>query len=213
MNSMIDSLAGAFRLARFDIRGLGAFDGSRLAARASFRVIWPLLGMYLLAGLVVSSATGGPGPELQAGDSQDADLLFRLAVLGIIGQVIVWAGYLLLVHQFLRTIQLAERFFTMVAVYNWTLFWRHTAELIPLVQIALSGGRGGAAQLLTMVVYAYSLSYLYFSLRSALGQDRGMDAAMLVVAEAVLGFAVASLPMLMLPEAADVLVHSKASGG
>jgi len=100
MYSMLDSLRGALMLARFDKRGLGAFDGSLANARYSFRVVYALIALYLLGAAIIGGLLGNPQDVVSGGGQTPAETLdqmnqatmAKIATLALIGQVIAWTG-------------------------------------------------------------------------------------------------------------------------
>ena len=202
MIGMTESLRGALMLARFDKRGLGAFDGSTANARASFRVVWPLLGFYLIMAVILFSLMGGAGTETSvettideagnaASEGEPLSDMMALQVAGLLflSQVIAWLGLLVMMHAMLVKGGMGHRVHTAMAAYNWTLFWRKALEVMPLLMIAIGVGAGGGAQFLQFCVMIYSMVFLFFTMKTAL-EGRGFDAAIIVFLEVMLALTV-----------------------
>lgn len=210
MTGIIESLRGALMLAKFDKRGLGAFDGTVASARASFRVIWPLLGFYLVMAAIifslmaanasdgaianavegtVNSTIDESGVETSEQAGLDDVTAFKVAALLALSQIIAWLGLIVLIHVVLNKGGVGHRVNTVIAAYNWTLFWRKALETLPLFVAAAGLGAGGAVAFLQLGVMVYSLVYLYFTLKTAL-EGRGFDASLIMFLEIILALMV-----------------------
>ena len=210
MIGISESLRGAFMLAKFDKRGLGAFDGTVASARASFRVVWPLIGFYLVMAAIIfalMSANAGDGAlenavestvnstidESGVATSEQAGIddmtALKVAALLVLSQVISWLGLIALMHALLNKAGVGHRVNTVIATYNWTLFWRKALEALPLVVAAAGIGAGGGVAFLQFAIMVYSLVYLYFSMKIAL-EGRGFDASLIMFLEIILALMV-----------------------
>ncbi|MEM6903846.1 MAG: hypothetical protein AAF556_11475 [Pseudomonadota bacterium] len=204
-STIADSIQGALMLAKFDRRGLGAFDGSKASARASFKVAWFLLGLYAIAALLISIAVGNPIETMSETASSDiinsdveappTDLIVRFGAVAVLAQLVAWLTLLSFMYGFLGKGGLQHRYPTAVAAYNWTLLWRRAVEVLPVIFGVL--GLGGSVGLLYLVVSGYSIAYLFFTLKIAL-EDQGFEAGMLVLAEIGLNMIVPAAALLTL---------------
>jgi hypothetical protein len=210
MIGMVESLRGAFMLARFDKRGLGAFDGTVANARASFRVVWPLLGFYFVMSMLLFSLMTASGMETAATEPSqsrlDDNAALKIAALLGLGQVISWLGLIVIMEAILKRGALAHRFNTAVATYNWTLFWRKALEIVPILMVAAGLATSGAG-LLQLMILGYSLAYLFFAMKTAL-DNQGFEASVIVFLEMTLALTVPLLIANADPETFQALMNS-----
>ncbi|MBV6633701.1 MAG: hypothetical protein KI792_11805 [Alphaproteobacteria bacterium] len=203
-STIAESIQGALMLARFDRRGLGAFDGSNASARASFNVAWFIIGLYAISAILISAtvvdgaqtmsevASAEIGSEVEAPPS---DLLIRFGAVMVLAQIVGWLTLLSFMYGFLGKGGLQHRYATAVAAYNWTLLWRRAVELLPIMMGV--AGLGGSIGLIYLAVSAYSIYYLYFTLKAAL-EEHGFEAAMIVLAEIGLNLVMPAAALLAL---------------
>ena len=210
MIGMAESLRGALMLARFDKRGLGAFDGSIASARASFKVIWPLMIYYLIMSMVIFSLMSATGMETAATEGSEGTIddtaALKAAALLAIGQVISWLGLLVLMEAVLTRAELGHRFHTALAAYNWTMFWRKALELLPLLMVA-GGAAAAGVGMLQLLILGYSLIYLFFTMKTAL-DNHGFEAALIVMLEVILALTVPLLAAQTDPETFQALMNN-----
>jgi hypothetical protein len=152
---LVASLYGAYRLARFDPRGLGFFDTSPAGARRSFFAAAIVAPFYALM-LVV----GGP-------DGGDVDPL-RFGVVEGIAYVLSWVAYPVLVEWLTRLLGCRERFETYLVAYNWSMVLQN-AVVFPITMLAGLGVLPlQVGQLPWLGVFLLILLYVGFIARTAL---------------------------------------------
>lgn len=209
MIGMAESLRGAFMLARFDKRGMGAFDGTAASARASFKVVWPLMFFYIIAAVIILGLmSSGPDGALEnavestvnstidesgveTSEQQGIDDATAFKVAGLLGlsQIIAWLGLIVLMQALLVKGGVGHRVNTAIAAYNWTLFWRKVLEALPLIVAAAGIGAGGLVQFMQFAIMIFSLTYLFFTMKVAL-EGRGFDASLIMFLEIILALMV-----------------------
>lgn len=185
------ALQGALRLALFDKSGIQAFSGNAASALDSFRLAWVILPMLA----AVAWLQAQPGPEgyayLHEMGLPDG-LATRVAVLNVLGDLILWAGFLVVVQIFARQMGKAHFFPRFVEVYNWVLFIR-----LIVMSSALMLGWLGFVSLETAVFSALIIGfgllvYQWFAYRVALDIE-GALALSLLVFEIMMAFTMAGL--------------------
>jgi hypothetical protein len=152
---LVASLYGAYRLARFDPRGLGFFDSSPAGARRSFFAAGIVAPFYTLM-LVVGRPDGG-----------DVDLL-RFGVVEGIAYVLSWVAYPVMVEWLTRLLGCRERFKAYLVAYNWSMVLQN-AVVFPITMLAGLGVLPlQVGQVLWFGVFLLILLYVGFIARAAL---------------------------------------------
>lgn len=169
---LVASLYGAYRLARFDPRGLGFFDSSPAGARRSFfaaAIVAPFYALIL--------AVGRPGDA-------DVDPL-RFGIVEGIAYVLSWVAYPVLVEWLTRLLGCRKRFEAYLVAYNWSMVLQN-AVVFPITMLAGLGVLPPqVAQLLWFGLFLLILLYVGFIARAAL-EVAPATAAGLVVLDVLL---------------------------
>lgn len=152
---LVASLYGAYRLARFDPRGLEFFDGSPAGARRSFfaaAIVAPFYALML--------AVGHPG-------NGDIDPL-RIGVVETIAYVLSWVAYPVLVEWLTRLLGCRKRFEKYLAAYNWSMVLQNAVVLPTAVLVGLGVLPMQVGQVLWFCIFLLILLYVGFIARAAL---------------------------------------------
>lgn len=172
------SLAGAFRLARFDLNGLAFFDLSARGAAQSFWAAALTMPAYLALADMHGELTAAAG-------GSDALRLLQ----SLLSYAVSWMAFPTLLSFLVEGEELERRFCAFLSVYNWSAVVQMAAYL-PASIIAHSGllpvdvGSG----LLLGVVFAM-LFYQWFIIRTTLRVTR-LAGVVMVLADLVLSSAI-----------------------
>ena len=161
------SVAGAYRLARFDLSGLAFLD---LTARGAARSFWA-------AALLVPAYVAMVGLR---GDLPAVIGIDRLA-LEALGYVVGWCVFPVILSYLIQGLGVDNRYYAYLSAYNWSAVVQMSVYL-PAVAIAQSGflpadiGMG-----LVLGVTLAMLFYQWFIARATLGLSRLLSAALVLM--------------------------------
>ncbi|MFN0041838.1 MAG: hypothetical protein ACKVSF_01335 [Alphaproteobacteria bacterium] len=173
------ALRGAYRLARFDARGLDDFDASPGGAwRSFFAAVLVAPGHALILAFHLSSS-GSP-----ESDGWHAGALHALAF------AIEVAAYPLLMRHVAMAMGRGTRWTLFVAANNWSMVVQLGYHLAALGAVELLPG--GAGMALATVLFGLVLAYAWFVARSALAIG-GPAAAGVVLLDIALSFSISRL--------------------
>ncbi len=152
----VNSLYGAYRLARFDAAGMNFFEVSIGGFWRSFHaaaIIAPLFGTLLFmrfsAGLVDAGA-------------------WRFAAVEAIAYVIAWVAFPLIMVPLSKLIERQERYLGFIVAYNWAAVLQN-AIYLPLAIMATGGiVPADTANALGLIVLMMILIYTWFIATAAL---------------------------------------------
>ena len=120
------SLYGAYRLARFDARGMTYFETSLAGFWRSFFAAVIVAPMFAVV-LAMRYAAGGNGVDG-----------VRFAAVEAIAYVIAWVAFPLVMVSLARLLKREERYLGYIVAYNWASVLQNGLYL-PLVMLGLSG--------------------------------------------------------------------------
>ncbi len=167
------SLYGAYRLARFDARGMTYFETSLEGFWRSFYaavIVAPFYAVLLLMRHAVD--TTGVGAV-------------RFASVEAIAYVIAWVAFPLAMVPLARVLDREERYLGYIVAYNWASVLQN-AVYLPLVMLGVAGTLpADAANTLTVIALILILVYTWFIARVALNVGAGI-AAGVVAADVIL---------------------------
>ena len=164
---------GAWRLARGDVGGIGYFNGTRQGFWRSF------LAMAIVAPLYASVIL------LMYEDAADQYEPARFFAVHVIGYVVAWFVFPLIMFYVVQKIDRERRFFAFIAAYNWSSVLQNFIY-IPVVVVAQIGIiPPELTYLLVFVLKVLVFVYTWFIARSALGIT-GMMAAAIAAGDLVL---------------------------
>ena len=162
------SLYGAYRLARFDARGMTYFETSLAGFWRSFYaavIVAPLYAVLLLMRHAVD--TTGVGAV-------------RFASVEAIAYVIAWVAFPLVMVSLARVLDREERYLGYIVAYNWASVLQNGLYL-PLVMLGAAGViPAGTAGPLSLIALSLILVYGWFIAKVAL--DVGAGTAVALVA-------------------------------
>lgn len=171
-------VAGGFMLARFRADGMALIDCSPAGAWASFAAVW-----LCAPGYVALRLLGGP---VVAADP------LRLISAEIIGYVIGWFAFPLLMLGFVEGMGRRERFAAFVSAWNWA----KVPQLVVMLAMAVLGTilplPGPLLDGLALGALAYVLAISWFAARTALAIP-GLRAAFVVGLDLLLGLFITGL--------------------
>lgn len=177
LNEIVSSIYGAWRLARFDRRGMILFTTTPGGFWRSFFAAVLVAPVYV-AVVLFSPRDGGPHGD---------PLRFGLAE--TIGYVLSWVVFPLVMEWLSRQIGCRNRYLSYITAYNWASVIEHLFLLPALVITAsnlLPDALGHLAWLLTL---AFVLAYAWFVTRTALAVP-GITAAAIVSLDVALSYAI-----------------------
>jgi hypothetical protein len=164
---------GAWRLARFDARGVQYFDESPQAALRSFFAAVLVAPAFLVTLLLVTN-------EPCAADPLAIGLVITL------GYSLLWTLFPVIVYRICQVIDREQAFFRYLCADNWASIIGYHFQLAVLLLIVGGVVPAALAPLVELVMHAYLLAYSWFIVRSCLNVT-GVAAAAFVA----LQFAVA----------------------
>jgi len=173
---------GAWRLARFDVKGVQYFDDSPQAALRSFFAAVLVAPAFLVINLIsfaqAELTTDEPAPVVL--------LVFTLYY------VLLWAAPPVIIHRICQVIDRESAFFRFLSANNWTsIVVLHLQVLVVIVNA--SGILPEAlTSLLSLATYAYVLSYQWFITRHCLDVT-ALGAVGLVVLQFIIWFLVSNI--------------------
>lgn len=174
------SLYGAFRLARFDPRGMRCFNTTPSGFWRSFSaavIVAPFYAMLLATAYPALEATRGP---------------VRFAVAEGIAYVIAWVAYPLVMAWLTRQLDRFDRFIDYIVAYNWAAVLQN-AVFIPINMLWITGMLPpNLGFLLWVVAFSLILAYLWFIARTALA-IAPMAAASVVGIDVVLNLTISTI--------------------
>ena len=174
------SLYGAFRLARFDPRGMHCFNTAPSGFWRSFSaavIVAPFYAMLL--------ATAYPALEATRGS-------VRFAVAEGIAYVIAWVAYPLVMAWLTRQLDRFDRFIGYIVAYNWAAVLQN-AVFIPINMLWITGTLPpNLGFLLWVAAISLILAYLWFIARTALA-IAPMAAASVVGIDIVLNLTISTI--------------------
>lgn len=161
------SVYGAYRLARFDPKGLMFFDASPAGARRSFyaaAIVAPFYALMLAVG----------APE-RAGNT------LQFSIVEGVAYVLSWVAYPITVEWLTHRLGCRERFEGYLAAYNWSVVLQNAA----VFPVAMLTGLGLLPQQLGQVlwfgIFLMILAYLAFIARTGLEVVPGTAAGLVVL--------------------------------
>lgn len=168
VREMAFGVAGAFRLARFDLTGLAFLD---LSAQGAARSFWA-------AALVAPAYIALAGLRGDMGGGEPAELRLLLEALGY---VISWTAFPVILAYLMNGLGMDHRYYAFLCAYNWSAVVQMSAYL-PASLIAESGllPADAAAGLMLGVILAM-LFYQWFIMRITLGLSRLLSTALVLV--------------------------------
>ena len=165
------SVAGAVRIARFDVDGGGPWLTYTVAG------FWLSFAAIVLA-VPLDMATDIAAEALAARDGRE----FRADVAGVVGSVrlvTVWLLHILAIYFAAKFLGLDRGFLPYVIAENWTSLVLMVAQLALVV--ALTPFPMEMRPLLGVAFYVYLLTVEYVLLRRFLGADLGQAIALLIL--------------------------------
>ena len=172
INEVVQSVFGAYRLARLDPNGMALFDSSREGALNSFYAAALLLPFHLV---FLALQWGG----------RDVSF-FAVIIVEAIFYVISWTAFLVIAIPIVRLMNRSDNYFAFVSAYNWSTVIQ-MALLFPIVLITASGAVSvQSAELLILGAYLLLLLYQGYVIRTAL-KIGGFEAAGMVILDFFLG--------------------------
>ncbi|MFO1127144.1 MAG: hypothetical protein U1E66_01705 [Rhodospirillales bacterium] len=154
LQEVISSLYGAWRLARFDARGMAFFDTTLGGFWRSFFAAVLVAPAYVL---VVS--TGGGAVH---GDT------VRFGLAETIGYILSWVAFPVVMEWLTRQLGCRARYLSYITAYNWASVIEHLLLLPVLVITARNLLPDAAGQLLWLVTLVFIVVYAWFVTRTAL---------------------------------------------
>jgi hypothetical protein len=161
------NVAGAFRLARFDLSGLSFLDLSAYGAARSF---WA-------AALVAPAYFALIG--LRAGFSASAGA--EAVLLEALGYVVSWCAFPVILSYLMQGLGADNRYYAYLSAYNWSAVVQMSAYL-PATLIAESGlAPADVGAGLVLGVMLAMLFYQWFIVRVTLGLSRLLSVALVLM--------------------------------
>lgn len=174
------SLYGAYRLARFDSRGMTYFAGGPRAFWRSFSAAVIIAPFYAL---LLATAY----PELE-----NASHPVRFALAEGIGYVMAWAAYPLVMAWMTQQLDRFDHFIGYIVAYNWAAVLQN-AVFIPVNMLWITGVlQPEVGFILWLIVFSLILAYLWFIARTALALDP-LPAASIVGIDIVLNLIISAV--------------------
>lgn len=179
LNETVASLYGAWRLARFDPRGLTCFNATPAGFWRSFfaaLLVAPLYAIELWA------------PFEEAG----APRTVTFALLEAIAYAVSWLAYPVALEMIARALGCRQRFLIYMTAYNWSAVVQHLiiAAIVLLTSVGILPLPIG--EVIWLVATIYLLAYAWFIARSALA-IRPLTASGLVALSVALDILIASV--------------------
>ncbi len=163
------SLYGAYRLARFDARGMTYFETSLAGFWRSFYaavIVAPVFAVLL----VMRYAAGGAAVDG-----------VRFAAVEAIAYVIAWVAFPLVMVSLARVLDREERYLGYIIAYNWAAVLRN-AFYMPVVMLGVTGTvPAETARTLGLIALSVVLVYTWFIARVALNVGVGTAAALVAL--------------------------------
>ncbi len=152
----VNSLYGAYRLARFDAGGMAFFETSVGGFWRSFSAALIIAPPYAL--LLIMRFQGGTE---EAGG-------FRFAFVEAIAYVIAWVAFPLVMVSLARLFERQGNYLRYIVAYNWAAVLQNGLYL-PLALLAVAGAIApGPSAALAVIVLSLILVYTWFITRTAL---------------------------------------------
>ncbi len=171
------ALYGAYRLARFDARGMTYFETSIEGFWRSFYAAVIVAPFYAVL-LLMRHAAGGAAVDG-----------VRFASVEAIAYVIAWVAFPLAMVPLARVLDREERYLGYIVAYNWASVLQN-AVYLPLVMLGVAGTISAeTAQALVLIAIFLILVYTWFITKVALTVG-ARTAAALVALSLVLSFLV-----------------------
>ncbi len=162
------SLYGAYRLARFDARGMTYFETSLAAFWRSFYaavIVAPVFAVLL----VMRYAAGGAAVDE-----------VRFASVEAIAYVIAWVAFPLVMVSLARLLDREERYLGYIVAYNWAAVLRN-ALYMPVVMLGVTG-TVPAETVGPLILIALSVVFVYIWFIARVALDVGAWTAVALVA-------------------------------
>lgn len=147
------------RLAAFDVKGLTRIDDTHRGAWLSFAA--PLLVLPVMLWLA----------GIQASGTTEPDTLFFLRQ--ALGYIIVVFGFPVAMYYIARLAARGARYRLMVAAVNWTAPVQTALMIIGYI-FYFWDVVPGTGEIMLMMISAYNMFYLWFTIRTALDVSRGL---------------------------------------
>jgi len=165
---VLEALYGAYRLARFDERGLAFFDTSERGFwRSFFAAVLIAPFFFLLLYFRFSEETGVSA--------------FRFFALESIAFIIAWVAFPLVMAGIAREIKREPNYIRFIVAYNWAAVLQN-AVFMPIEILALTGGSlAPAAGVLGLLAMTAIIFYVWFIARTALEVTGAMAAGIIGV--------------------------------
>ncbi len=165
----VSALYGAYRLARFDARGMTYFETSIEGFWRSFYAAVIVAPFYATL-LFMRHAAG----ETTAGG-------FRFASIEAIAYVIAWVAFPLVMVSVARVLNREERYLGYIVAYNWAAVLQNGLYL-PLGMLGVTGAvPAETARVLGLIALSLILVYAWFIARVALNVGAGAAAALVAL--------------------------------
>jgi len=174
------ALFGAWRLAHLDKSGLGYFGESNEAFWKSF-----FAAVLIAPGYAILIAIHLSGRPVQV------DWISLLAIEGLI-YAIAWVAFPLAAYHIVEALGQGARYRRYIVAYNWSQTIQLAARLPVALIVVLEVLPAGFSGFLDLAIFLLLLGYSWFIARTAL-EISGLQAAMLVFVDLVLGFVVTAM--------------------
>ena len=179
VREIVSSLYGAWRLARFDPKGMSFFDPTLGGFWRSFFAAVIVAPAYVVA--VLFTGDGGRHTD---------PLRFGLAE--AIGYVLSWVAFPLVMEWLSRRLGCRARYLSYITAYNWAAVIEHVLLLPVLLLTANSLVPDAAGQILWLLTLAFVLAYAWFVTRTALAVT-AMTAVAIVGLDVALSYAISAV--------------------
>ncbi|HER27238.1 MAG TPA: hypothetical protein ENI69_09025 [Rhodospirillales bacterium] len=176
LGEVLNSLYGAYRLARMDPHGLSFFNNTEEGFWNSFKAAAVILPLFLVLTAVRYTV-----------DDIDSSLL-RYFFIEMIAYVVGWVAFPVLIPRICAQLQRTHHYMRFIIAYNWSAVLQN-ALYIPIVLFSITGllpGGGGFFVLMAMIAI---IVYSWFITKTALDIP-GPVAAAIVVFDLFISFTI-----------------------
>ncbi|MCW9034495.1 MAG: hypothetical protein OQJ97_09770 [Rhodospirillales bacterium] len=168
------SIFGAYRMARFDPKGLSYFDVSVEGFYKSFYAAAFIAPFYAIVLLIRYSS-----PEMEAGP-------LRYIVIETIGYSIAWTVFPVIMISLSKLFDRQEYYVQYIVAYNWSAVIQNLLYLPIAILAELELIPSDAANFIALMIISAILFYIWFITRTALNVPPG-TATGIVVFDTLLG--------------------------
>ncbi len=180
LSEIVASLYGAWRLARFDARGLASFTTTLAGFWRSFFAAVIVAPLYALSLMMPLDDTAG----VPRG--------FGFALVEIVAYVVSWVAYPVAAEWLSRRLRCRDRLIAYLTAYNWSTVIQHAMIASIIIATGADLISLQAAQLIWLVATSYLLAYVWFIARTALAIPPFVAAAFVAV-DLLLSYAIGSV--------------------